>query len=285
MPKYRHKPVTDAEINKLKHTITNDTLVGKPTITGRRSVKLADSPALFKYLPVPQKDIRSMGLEYFVCHDPNDPSKSDGMFAIRKTWGLYSLGIVESYRKKMSLPVTFRKHWRPFFDFVGKFTRKLFSDQGWSNDYCTKLIDLNLYYMADMDKIWNLGPNAWAFVIGPVYRDWINRLLEFVATGQGMSADTKRMLQKYDTYINASGKRVRLCPIQMLLMLIDTYNTAITKLVQGMNPKYKYARGFLNNYKWSKDFIDVLKQHYDPKVIDDYFNRIAKNPTLDGFCI
>ena len=266
----------------LKYEPIDNTLNPISTTCGRHSLNIDQNSKLGQILPIPLIAGRKAGLEFWLCRDNDNPTSTNYVIAFRKTFIGYDEG--HSDRLYKTLPVIFRNNWKNLLDFVPRFTKKMYIDPVTGKHFGVKGRDLNLNFAADMDKITNLGPNAWMFILNYELRRYYTHVYTMIAKCKGISRSTKESLLKYNVYIDSSGKKFKMCPLQFLLLSIDTINALLTNLSRKLPARYVGGHQFCRDYLWSKDFESELKNHWDQHVIDDYFNRIAANPVQNGIC-
>lgn len=272
--------MTEGALSRFIHT--DNTLSRE--LTGRISVDILQLTSIVKLLPTPLILGRKQALEVFNDRDIEDPFVWNGLSIVRKTYFNYMFMNGCDRPKYKTWPVRFKNIWGNFMDLGFKITKRLYTNPLTGDRYYKKGYTYNLNWCADMDKNMYLGPEGCYFTFErDSLRGYQTNCFESLSLGRGLSRYDIMKLLKYDKIIEDSSKTFQMCPLQFILLSMDSLTAELYNLVSKMPEPYKSRCGYLNDLKFSWDFENNFITTYNPQIYADYKNWVAPAFRSHGF--
>ncbi len=242
-------------------------------IVGRCSLDIDQRPNINNILSTNLNRTRSRGQEFWNGRDDKDPSKWNGETYTRKTFTMYMMELCD--RIFDTLPVVFRGIWHQNVMFITMILRNCFeNDDDTLKKFCVKGNDLSLNWAADMDKILNLGPSGWFFVLSKdSLRAFINYLYESIAQKENFYDSYIAYMEKATEIILSSNGTLKFTPLQSLLLAIDSYNAEISSIYARLPYDVVIKSGFLDGVRYSVFYKDEIIAAWGQQA-QDYFDNI-----------
>lgn len=251
-----------------KYLHTDNT--GTKEIVGRCSLDISQSSNLNILLPNELIKTRQYGYEFWNGRDDVDEFKWNKETYFRKTYTIYMMACFD--RRYRTTPLKFRAAWDKAKNFVTRITRSMFIDS--ANRFCKKGSELSLNWCGDMDKILNLGPNGWYFILSDYsLRAFQNYVYDSVSKGDNICKAYYGYLSSGVDYIFASGVSLKMTPLQMWLLALDSFNAELSRIVSFMPEDVKASCKYLNDIRFSIYYRKQLEDTWGQQV-PDYFNNI-----------
>ena len=241
-------------------------------IVGCCSLDINQRTNVDKILSVRLNKTRARGQEFWNGRDDNDPSEWNGETYTRKTFTMYMMELCD--RIFDTLPIVYQGIWDQCSRFIIMILRNCFETAEVFKKFCVKGYNLSLNWASDMDKIMNLGPNAWFFILSKnSLRAFIDYLYESIAQKSNFYDSYIAYMEKATEVVLSSDGSLKLTPLQALLLAIDSYNAEISTIYARLPYNVVKKSGFLDCVKYSEFYKNELIAAWGQQA-QDYFDNI-----------